>query len=800
MGRRRGLILEGDSESGSESDNNHEHGLGYHHNDSSDDDDSEQAHYGLGRKQSNREVVFKSSSSLAAAAPSSIAESGTRESTPSSKPTFSKKKKDTTNAPTPDKDFAKFAKEGKGVIWKMMQKMGYKAGSGLGKEAEGIVNPIETKQRPTKMGIAYRGFKEKTKQAEEADKIIHSRLEDSELDVESTDQSDGDEGSKTKKKSFQAKEKSRHRKPKVEYRSIEEVMNKVNSMVGGKEIAASVGSLDTVKREKIVDFTGKDVKEIETIGDRDKTVEDNARLVSVREQIQLGIELSNNRLQQLEHEKFIEVKRAKVLEGQKDGAMEMQVRQEATIRKIEAVLAQLDQCSVKSKELLSLDTDRLGDSEQLRPLISEIDRLKHLCGQTTEEADQFWKDWEFEEAVCALLQPCIQKVLGTHWNVATQPMFLYKEVFEPLVSFTSNNDGEYESYIDEINRESVSNYLGYVPDPLKIKLTPFEQLLHTTWLPPVRQFLTRSWDPHDPEYVLKIVEGWKSPVLPRVIRQILLEETILPRIRQAVEDWNPRLLKPSTIAVPNSEPLNPTSSSTTDAAFKSSNLGSNIPPHIWIHPWLLHIDQCHFSDLYTTLRHKLGVSLTNSNWIPGVPVDKIQSTAIGGKDSFDDFGLLLIKPWQHVFSAQDFHKLIKRSIIPKLEEMMRTQFVINAQNQDLTAFKALIPWLNTMPRSDSLKMLDKWFFEPWLQYLARWLNHIIIEYKKANDANEGQNSSVNTNSAKAVSSTTVMTGQIADWYIAWKSLFPKDISREPEIEAQLYRALAMMQATIASMK
>ncbi|OMH86394.1 Tuftelin-interacting protein 11 [Zancudomyces culisetae] len=64
-------------------------------------------------------------------------------------------------------DFGAFAIKGKGTVWKMMLKMGYRPGEGLGKEGEGIVNPVETKLRPGKnMGIAYKGFSEKTRQAQ----------------------------------------------------------------------------------------------------------------------------------------------------------------------------------------------------------------------------------------------------------------------------------------------------------------------------------------------------------------------------------------------------------------------------------------------------------------------------------------------------------------------------------------------------------------------------------------------------------------------------------------------------------
>jgi tuftelin-interacting protein 11 len=50
---------------------------------------------------------------------------------------------------------------------RMLSRMGWQAGTGLGTTGEGIVTPIESKLRPQKMGIAFKGFKEKTEQSKQ---------------------------------------------------------------------------------------------------------------------------------------------------------------------------------------------------------------------------------------------------------------------------------------------------------------------------------------------------------------------------------------------------------------------------------------------------------------------------------------------------------------------------------------------------------------------------------------------------------------------------------------------------------
>ncbi|KAJ1676182.1 hypothetical protein EV182_008695, partial [Spiromyces aspiralis] len=188
---------------------------------------------------------------------------------------------------------------------------------------------------------------------------------------------------------------------------------------------------------------------ISSIGDRDTEAERLANTQSIHEQVRVGIELTSNRIQDLEGEQVIERRRIKVLERERDELREAQVAQEAGIAKIESVLVQFDRCARMAEDLAKDVADpesyTVGTPisiTRIKLLIDEIDRIRHLCGQIEAEAEQFWRDCQLEEAVCAILAPCLQRILD-HWDPLRNPTFLQDSVFKRLVPLVTNNDGEY---------------------------------------------------------------------------------------------------------------------------------------------------------------------------------------------------------------------------------------------------------------------------------------------------------------------------------------------------------------------
>jgi len=112
----------------------------------------------------------------------------------------------------------------------MLAKMGWESGTGLGAEGQGIVVPVESKLRPKNMGIAFRGFGERTEQAR-----AEARRRGEVVS--------GDEDEGRKKKAAKGKEKENKRsdvwkkpkkiKTKIEHKTYEQIVAEVGEDSAG---------------------------------------------------------------------------------------------------------------------------------------------------------------------------------------------------------------------------------------------------------------------------------------------------------------------------------------------------------------------------------------------------------------------------------------------------------------------------------------------------------------------------------------------------------------------------------------
>jgi tuftelin-interacting protein 11 len=113
---------------------------------------------------------------------------------------------------------------------RMLAKMGWESGTGLGTEGRGIVVPIESKLRPKNMGIAFRGFGERTEQSRAEARRRGEVVSDDEDEERIKKVTKAKE--KTEKKS-DAWKKPKKVKTKIEHKTYEQIVAEVGEDVAG---------------------------------------------------------------------------------------------------------------------------------------------------------------------------------------------------------------------------------------------------------------------------------------------------------------------------------------------------------------------------------------------------------------------------------------------------------------------------------------------------------------------------------------------------------------------------------------
>jgi tuftelin-interacting protein 11 len=364
---------------------------------------------------------------------------------------------------------------------KMMAKMGYVAGQGLGSSGQGIINPIETKLRPQGAGLG--AVKEKTKQAKEEAKREAARrgevLEDS-----------SEEERKRRKK---AREKRKlpggsgastpGSKPKTKYRTVAEI-----------EAAASGLEVPNVLKS-LVDATGKERKLLTS----------TSGLMTPTNEISDGESTKIAKRAKRDLEAFADAWSAETEKKKYIDAQELQLSGE-----IEATNQQIDRLRGLAKALDSLKLEGNGSlDEQWDEVVRNLEILQV-------EFNDRLHDYGLPEAAVASIEPLFRRKI---------------EEWEPLQ--------DPESLVSTLRR--LLPILGVNDDqPAYRKSTTFfESMIVTIWLPKVRTVLVNEWDVHEAKNAVKLVEGWNQ-VLPKFVYEQLLNQTIIPKLICAIKEWKPR--------------------------------------------------------------------------------------------------------------------------------------------------------------------------------------------------------------------------------------------------------------------
>lgn len=531
-----------------------------------------------------------------------------------------------------DRDFGKFSKHTTGFGMKMLMKMGLRENNGrLGKRGTGIVNPVESKLRPKGMGIAFNNFKEVS------DKEVYRNAEE-------------EEEAANKKKVVVEERVSREdnwKKGRVKQKVVYKTADDVRKEESKKQ--------QSLKDQVIIDMRGPNVRmtSLDKIGSVLEEPQDpygdwaptrsSHNLPELQHNIRLLVDLSKEDIQKLDREITHANDTITTLASERDRLQKRVEAEAKEIQKTEQVMALVKKCEERLEQIASTTKnvqDRLDTVADVMELIYESYPLQ-------------WKSFQIA-MYCELRAAPLLKSLAHNW----QPLIMT----DRKIKSESDKRDSSESLVQTMERFRIL---------LRNDQDIYKQLVEDTILPKVTIAFSSSWVCRNFAPAVALLTKLKI-LLPVEMHVKVVTSLIIPKLKKAVEVWNPRI--------------------------------DTVPVHTWLHPWLRLISTSDMQPVYQVIRYKLAVVL--QDWDPA-----------------DDSAIRVIQPWHGVFQSTDFETLLARSILPKLHNVLRTKFVVNPQRQYIEPFKWVMAWSTLLPTRVMLQLLRMEFFPKWFTALHLWLTN-----------------------------------------------------------------------------
>ncbi|KAL8776903.1 MAG: hypothetical protein Q9213_008090, partial [Squamulea squamosa] len=379
---------------------------------------------------------------------------------------------------------------------KMMAKMGYVEGQGLGAAGRGRLAPVETQLRPTGAGLG--AVREKTKQAKEDEKreaaFRGEVLEDSEEEEEKKRRKE----LKKKRMSGINGAASTPTRQKTRYRTAAEIE------------AASEGLEIPNVLKSIIDATGTETKLLTSTAGLMST--QNAMVPSETESMKIA-KRARRDLESFAEEWNTVTERKKFYEMQEAQLLQELNQHEGSTHGLETVMKAIGDVQLTSNKT---ESDESGWQ-------TTTDALERLDNEYADKIDSL----VLQEVVVAAIHPLFKKAMHD-WQPLVDPTNVspYLSRLLRLLGMQPSSDG---------TDLALQSPLLYSSRPSK-STTPYETMLYTLFLPPIRSAITNDWDPTDPSPLLTLIQTW-SPVLPAFILTGLTHNLIPTRLETLLSTW-----------------------------------------------------------------------------------------------------------------------------------------------------------------------------------------------------------------------------------------------------------------------
>lgn len=377
----------------------------------------------------------------------------------------------------PSKNVPKSAAESTyGIGAKLMSKMGYVSGRGLGADGKGILNPVEHKLRPQGLGLG--GIKEKTDQA----KAEARRRGDAEVLNDSDDDILFDE----KQKAAAAKENVQ------------------------KKIASLNKTIQDLEAEGLQVPSGfREIIDLARQGQNGGPVDIDLLTTTLNQE---GLDVHQT-LDKARHEINMYAKEWRALQSRKAYA-EFEMNQ--IQKKMDGVS---DEITVLEGILATAET-LASDDQTVETVTTALETLQF---QYMKEIKTLQLD---EVAVAALTKPLVREM--TNWDPLTEPT-RFLDTFMRLKILLGINSAEKDQedgtdLQDETNPDKMYSY--------------YDQLIYHVWFPKVKSHFGEKWKYTKPAMAILLIENWAA-LLPKFVHDDLLEMIADSMLKPPLSHWKP---------------------------------------------------------------------------------------------------------------------------------------------------------------------------------------------------------------------------------------------------------------------
>ena len=508
---------------------------------------------------------------------------------------------------------------------KMMLRMGYQEGSGLGVNGQGRLAPIETQLRPQGAGLGQ--IKEKTKQAKEEEKR--------EAAFRGETVEDSSEEEKKRKKERKAKKlggtSAQKARPKKTYKTVLEIERDTGLEVpkslhfvdlGGKEAYLSSSHVSMVPSEtEETKIARRAQRDLQAMADEWTALQDRKR--------------------------YFELEFSQVLKESDELSIE---------------LGDLSNVLSDVKQLQQLTANDSGESWE--ELTKQLTKLELIDAQASSV--------DLEEIAVSAIHPQFRKAM-LEWQPLEDPTYLVSYIerlkhclgiqahAEDTALLTRNGD-----FSARRNRKSTS---------------PYETMIYKFLFPRLRGVITTTWNVEDPTPLVTLLDIWQ-PILPPFVLSHIIDQLVLPRLRQRLSEWKPR------------------------RSGRINNHSQSQPPHIWIFPFLHYLppyqlDPASPDGLVASARRKLRSLLSSHDLSRGPPSS-------------------WLPPWQPVLGST-YGTLLTSHLLSRLAGYISEHLAIDPSDQDLAPLTTVLAYVDLFSPNSFAHLFTMHFFPKFHSILYQWL-------------------------------------------------------------------------------